>query len=141
MPNDSVEDFLDGDVFAVVGASRERTKYGNKVLRAYIQAGLKAFPVNPKEAEVEGLKCYPTLQQLSEALSNADPEQKLHGVSIITQPIVTEKIVSAAIQLGVKHVWMQPGAESKKAMNSAEANGLNLIAGGPCILVRLGYRE
>jgi predicted CoA-binding protein len=127
-----IDAFLAGDAFAVVGASPDRSKYGNKVLRCYIQKGLEAFPVNPNEEEVEGLACFPDLASLPEPV---------HGASIITQPWVTEQIVEQAALAGVRHLWMQPGAESERAIERARELGLELIAGGPCILVALGYRE
>ena len=55
---DKVESFLAGKRFAVVGASRDRAKFGNKVLRAYQQNNLEVFPVNPSADEVEGLQAY-----------------------------------------------------------------------------------
>ena len=55
---DQIQAFLASGPFAVVGASPDRAKYGNKVLRCYRQHGLEAFPIHPREAEVEGLKAY-----------------------------------------------------------------------------------
>ena len=65
----------------------------------------------------------------------------MHGLSIITPPAVTEKLVEEAAAAGVKHVWMQPGAESRRAVDRARELGMNVISGGPCLLVALGYRE
>lgn len=127
-----VEAFLDGGPHAVVGASRDRAKYGNKVLRAYQQIGRRVFPVNPGGGEIEGLSAYASLRDLPE---------RVHGVSIITPPAVTERIVEDAAALGIRHIWMQPGAESAAAVARAEALGLNCIAGDACVLVVLGYRE
>lgn len=124
--------FLSGSPFAVVGASRDRDKYGNKVLRAFLQKGLVAYPVNPHAVDVEGLICFPDLAALP---------QPVHGLSIITQPDVTEAIIEQAIRLGIKHIWMQPGAESERAVHLAQQAQMNLIWGGPCVLVALGYRE
>ena len=130
--NARIEAFLDGSPFAVVGASPDRSKYGNKVLRVYQQNGLTVYPVNPRLEEVEGLTAYPDLASLPEAV---------HGVSIITPPAVTERVVEEAVAAGIRHLWMQPGAESDLAIERAGSLGLNLIAGGPCILVTLRYRE
>ncbi|MCA9770983.1 MAG: CoA-binding protein [Myxococcales bacterium] len=126
-----IEAFLAGDGFAVVGATTVRAKYGNKVLRSYLQAGRTAYPVHPREREIEGLRAYPNLGAIPGAV---------HGVSIITPPAITERVVEEAAALGVRHLWMQPGAESTKAIERAEARGVAVIAGGPCVLVELGFR-
>ena len=75
---------------------------------------------------------YPDLASLPEPV---------HGISIITPPEVTESIVEQAGQLGIKNLWMQPGAENDAAVARATELGMNLISGGPCALVVIGYRE
>lgn len=127
-----IKTFLAGDRFAVAGASRDRSKYGNKVLRAYQQAGKHVVPVNPNVEEVEGLAAAAEVSEL---------DGTIDGISIVTPPKITEQIVTAAIDKGIKNVWMQPGAESETAVEHAEQAGLNVIHGGPCILVTLRYRE
>ena len=129
---DKIESFLAGRRFAVVGASRDRAKYGNKVLRAYQQNNLEVFPVNPSADEVEGLRAYPDLASLPVSVD---------GVSIVTPPEVTQQVVEQAVQLGVKNIWLQPGAESQAAISHAERAEVNLLAGGPCVLVALRFRE
>ncbi len=130
--DERIRQFLDGGPHAVVGASENREKYGNKVLRAYLQNVRTAIPVNPSAIEIEGQRAYATLQ---------DVPQTPYGISVITPPEITEQIVEQAVQLGIKHVWMQPGAESEQAILSARQHGLNVIGGDACILVTLGYRE
>ena len=129
---DRISAFLDGSPFAVAGASTNRAKYGNKVLRVYLQNGREVYAVNPRAREVEGVVSYPDLTSLP---------TKPHGVSIITPPAITESIVDEAIELGVGHLWMQPGAESEAAVQRAEEAGVNVIAGDACVLVVLGYSE
>jgi uncharacterized protein len=129
---EKIKQFLAGKRFAVVGASSNRAKYGNKVLRAYLQNNRDAVPVNPGADEVEGLRAYRDLAAVPEDVD---------GVSIITPPAVTEKVVEQALERGIKQIWMQPGAESQAAIQSAEEAGANIIAGGPCLLVALRYRE
>jgi predicted CoA-binding protein len=130
--NEKIEEFLAGAPHAVVGASQDRAKYGNKVLRAYQQDGRPVFPVHPTANEIEGLTAYPDLASLPETL---------HGIAVITPPAVTEKIVQQAADVGIQHIWMQPGAESEPAIELARQSGMNVIAGGPCLLVVLGFRE
>lgn len=131
--NGRIEEFLRAGPWAVVGASKNRAKYGNKVLRAYLQHDKRpVFPVNPRADEVEELRAYPTLSALP---------QEARAISIITPAEITEQVIDEALTAGVRHVWMQPGAESARAIERAEAGGLGVIAGGPCLLVVLGFRE
>lgn len=127
-----IDDFLSEGPWAVVGASTNREKYGNKVLRAYIQSGRGAWPINPRADEVEGFKCYPDLASLPEVP---------RGISIITPPKITEEVVAEAGRLGVKFVWMQPGAESDRALQIAREQGVEAIGDGSCLLVVTGFRE
>jgi predicted CoA-binding protein len=129
---DKIQSFLAGKRFAVVGASQDREKYGNKVLRVYMQNNRDVVPVNPSATEIEGLAAYRDL---------ASVPDEVDGVSIITPPAVTERVVRDAIKRGIKQIWMQPGAESAAAIRAAEEAGANVIAGGPCILVSLRYRD
>ena len=89
-------------------------------------------PINPRADTVEGLKAYPSLA----ALPTPVP-----AISVITPPAITEQVVRDAAAAGVRHVWMQPGAESDAAIKAAEELGLSVIAGGPCLLVVMGYRD
>ncbi len=130
--SERIDKFLKGKAFGVVGASRDREKYGNKILRCYLQHGLTAYPINPKETEIEGQPCFPDIASLPEPV---------HGISIITPPSVTEAIIPQASDAGIQHVWMQPGAESAKAISTGEELGLSVIGNGSCLLVVLGYRE
>ena len=127
-----IADFLAGTTYAVAGASTDRSKYGNKVLRCYLQHGRDAIPVHPRETAIEGVACAKDLASLP---------RKVHGLSVITPPPVTEKLVEEAARLGITRLWMQPGAESPRAVQRAKELGLSVIAGGPCLLVVMGYRE
>jgi uncharacterized protein len=123
-----IEAFVAGSPHAVAGATPNRAKYGNIVLRHYLAHHLPVYAVNPNESEAEGLRCYADLASLPE---------KPHGVSIITRPAITAGIIDEAIALGIEHLWMQPGAEHWEAIKRAEAAGVNVIAGGACILLEM----
>lgn len=127
-----IEQFLTSPAFGVVGASSNRDKYGNKVLRCYQQNGRPVIPVHPKEKQVEGIDCVSSVAELPE---------NVNSISIITPPVVTEKVVEAAEAKGIKNIWMQPGAESPAAVQFCEEHGLNIIADGSCLLVVLHYHE
>jgi len=129
---DPIERFLESPAFGVVGASTRRHKYGNKVLRCYQQAGRRAIPVNPHETVIEGAACIADVTSLPD---------EVKSISMITPPPVTERVVDEAIRKGIEHIWMQPGAESARAVQACRDAGINVIADGSCVLVVLGYRE
>lgn len=128
----NIKTFLGATNFAVVGASMDRAKYGNKVLRCYQQSGREVIPVHPTEELIEGLAC---------VASVADLPASVTSISVITPPAVTEQIVRAAAAKGIVNIWMQPGAESRVAIDYCCEQGINVIADGSCLLVVLGYRE
>ena len=127
-----IEQFLLSPVFAVIGASINRDKYGNKVLRCYQQNDRPVIPVNPKEKQIEGINC---------VASVADLPAEVESISVITPPEITKKIVKQAAAKGIKNIWMQPGAESRAAVQYCKEQGINIIADGSCLLVVLRYHE
>ncbi|KAF9166759.1 hypothetical protein DFQ26_006973 [Actinomortierella ambigua] len=120
--------FSNSQKFAVVGASTNRTKFGNKVLRWYIDNGYTVVPVNPKEKTIEDLACAPNLSSLPG--SPAD-----YYVSIITPPAVTKSVLEEAHKNGIQRVWLQPDVDSPEALAFAAEAGLKVLSGGPCVLV------
>ncbi|MDX9720712.1 MAG: CoA-binding protein [Myxococcota bacterium] len=127
-----IDAFLAEAAFAVAGASTDRSKYGNKVLRCYQQHGRKVVPINPKEEAVEGLTAVADVASLPAEVS---------AISLVTPPKVTRAVVKAALERGIRQFWMQPGAEDDEAIALAQAAGANVLHSGPCLLVVLGYRD
>lgn len=127
-----IEKFLEAAAFGVAGASTDRNKYGNKVLRCYLQNDRKVVPVNPKADEIEGIRCVDSVKSLPE---------EVKSLSIVTPPQITEKVVEEAVEKGMENVWMQPGSQSDEAVRLCRDNEINVIADGSCILVVLGYED
>jgi predicted CoA-binding protein len=127
-----LQKFFSSPAYAVVGASADRRKFGNKVLRCYLQQNKTVYPVNPHEKIIEGVAC---VHQISDLPDN------VKSISIITPPAVTEKIVEQAIKKGIQNIWMQPGAESDLAVQLCKQHHINVIADGRCILVELNFHE
>ena len=127
-----IDTFLAAKSFAVAGASAERSKYGNKVLRVYLQHKKTVYPLNPKGGTIEGLQAYATI---------ADLPEPIEALSIITKPAITREVVEQAILAGIQQIWMQPGAEDAEAIERAKMAGINVIHGGPCVLVALGFHD
>ncbi|KAI8993953.1 NAD-P-binding protein, partial [Trametes punicea] len=115
--------------YAVVGASKDQSKFGTKVLKWYQARNKDVTPVHPKEDELESLKTVRTIADLP-----APTETSVH---IITPPKVTLGILEQAKALGVPALWLQPGAEDETVVSYIKENGLQdrAIYGGPCILV------
>ena len=125
------EAFLNGSSFGVAGASRDRSKYGNMVLRALVQSGRTPTVIHPRESSIEDISTFPSLSRAP----------AIESLAIITPPAVTRQLVDAAIDAGVQHIWMQPGAESQEAIEKAREAGISVVAGGPCLLVHLRFRD
>jgi predicted CoA-binding protein len=124
--------FLAAPAFAVAGASTNREKYGNKVLRCFQQHDKTVYPVNPRADRIEGLVCVPRVTDLP---------AEAQSLAIITPPKITEQIVEQSIARGIRNIWMQPGAQSEQAVARCEQAGINIIADGSCLLVVMGYHE
>lgn len=130
--NIQLDHFFSSNAFGVVGASTNREKYGNKVLRCYMQHGKTVYPINPRADKIEGLACVASLNDLPDTVKS---------ISVITPPKITEQVVVDAARLGIENIWMQPGAESRRAIELANEHNINVLASGICILVVLGYRD
>ena len=124
--------FLAAGNFSVVGASQDRSKYGNKVLRCYAQHGLPVVAVNPKGVDVEGMQGYASL---------AAVPSTVRAASVVAPPGAAMAIVEAAILRGIQSLWFQPGAENAAASAVARAAGLAVIDDGACLLVALGFAD
>ena len=127
----STAKFLAAETFAVAGASRDRSKYGNKVFQALVASGRTVYPLNPSVPEVEGQPAYAMVADLPEV-----PE----SLSVVTPPFITRQVIQQAIAAGVKNIWMQPGAEDSQGSKLAREAGLNVIDDGSCVLVLLAIK-
>lgn len=105
--------------FAVVGASSNPAKYGHKVFAWYTAHSLPVTPINPGSPSITvSGKDFPTIASLS-----ALPEPKKTGVSIITPPAATLKVLKEAKELGIPALWMQPGSFDDAVIEFARADG------------------
>ncbi|HWX20168.1 MAG TPA: CoA-binding protein [Candidatus Binatia bacterium] len=112
---------------AVIGASADRTKYGNKAVRAFMQQGYQVFPVNPKATELEGLPAFPTI--------SAIPVRPAL-VSVYLPPPVLLKLLPEIAAKGCDELWLNPGTESPEVLAEAERLGLNVVQA--CSIVGVG---
>lgn len=113
---------------AILGASRDRSKYGNKSVRAHLAKGYEVFPVNPGASEIEGLPAYPSLA--------AVPAAHLDRISVYLPPEVGLKLLDEIKAKGAGEVWFNPGSDSPELIARAEALGLPVVQA--CSIVDVG---
>jgi len=112
---------------AILGASADRNKYGNKAVRAFHKQGYTVYPVNPRENEIEGLTVYPSI-----AAVPVRPEM----VSVYLRPQILLKVLPEIAAKGCDELWLNPGTESDEVLAEAERLGLNTIQA--CSIVAVG---
>ena len=113
---------------AILGASADRSKYGNISVRAHLKQDYDVYPVNPKGGEIEGLTVYKTLAEV--------PAGRLSRISVYLPPAVGMKVLPEIVERGCDELWLNPGSESDELMEAAQAAGLNVIIA--CSIVDLG---
>jgi predicted CoA-binding protein len=122
-----IADFLKQKTIAVVGASRDKQKWGYRVFADLRAAGYQVLPVNPNTASIDGLICYPSLSALP-----ATPD----GVVMIVPPAICQQAVADAAAAGIRRIWIQPGAGFPEARAFCQEHGLSLVL-NDCILTKL----
>lgn len=110
---------------AVVGATDDAMKYGSVIYRDLKRKGYTVFPVNPNRTEVDGDKAYPSLDELPESPTI---------VNIVVPPTATIRVLKKSLELGLKNVWLQPGAESPESLAFLQEHGFNYLANA-CIMI------
>jgi len=113
---------------AVIGASPDRAKFGNKGVRAYVAQGYDVYPVNPKGGEIEGLPVYRTIGDV--------PVARLNRISVYLPPAVLIGLLDAIAAKGCDELWLNPGSESSEVIEKAEHLGLNVVQA--CSIVAIG---
>jgi len=103
---------------AVIGASTDRRKYGNKAVRAFVSQGYDVVPVNPHEASIEGLTSYPSVLAVPGAIDMA---------TMYVPPDVGMQVIEDIARKDIPEVWFNPGSESDALIARAQALGLNAI--------------
>ena len=113
---------------AIVGASSDRSKYGNKSIRAHLDQGYEVYPVNPKGGQIEGLTVYVSVTTV--------PVDDLERISLYVPPAVGMKLLDEIVAKGCREFWLNPGSESDELIAAAQARGLDPIIA--CSIINLG---
>ena len=112
---------------AIIGASSNRAKYGNKAVRAFLQQGYKVYPVNPYEEMIEGLPAFKKI---------GDVPVRLNMISVYVPPHVLAGLLPEIAAKGCDELWLNPGTESDEILAEAERLGLNVVQA--CSIVAVG---
>jgi uncharacterized protein len=115
---------------AILGASADRSKFGNKSVRAHQQMGFTVYSVNPKGGEIEGLAAYRSLAEV--------PAGKLDRISMYLPPAVGLKALNEIAARGCDELWLNPGSDSPEVVEKARDLGLNVVQA--CSIVGVGVR-
>ena len=113
---------------AIIGASNDRHKFGNKAVRAYRSQGYDVFPVNPNCETVEGLKCYSSVRDV--------PVDHLDRISMYVPPEIGMELITDLVAKPASEVWFNPGSHEPELVEKASALGLNVVLG--CSIVDVG---
>jgi predicted CoA-binding protein len=113
---------------AILGASSDRAKFGNKCVRAYALRGYHVYPINPKDATIEGWSAFKSILDL--------PVDAVDRVSIYLPPEVSVKVLDEVAKKQATEVWLNPGSDAPEVLEKARQLGLNAIQG--CSIVAIG---
>lgn len=116
-----------GKVVAVVGASRDRRKFGNKAVRAFQRQGYQVVPINPHESDIEGLTTYKSVLDVSGPIDMA---------TFYVPPEIGESLIDEIATKQIPEVWLNPGAESDVLISRARALKLRPVVA--CSIVGIG---
>jgi len=120
-----IKDFFSEKAIAVAGASRSPQKFGGMVLSELKKRGFDLYPINPNTSEIAGTRCYSSVMELPEVVSN---------LLIVTPKNQTSSIVTQAVDKGIKKIWIQQKSETKEAIEFAEKNNIQVIH-GKCVFM------
>ena len=113
---------------AVLGASTDRRKFGNKSVRAHLSRGYEVFPIHPTAGKIEGLKAYPNLESV--------PVPTLDRITVYLPPQIGITLLEQIAAKHPKEVWLNPGSESEELIAKAQELGLPVIQA--CSIVNTG---
>jgi predicted CoA-binding protein len=112
---------------AVIGASKDRNKFGNKALRAFERQGYDVLAINPNEAEVEGHKTYGSVLDVPGTIDMA---------TVYVPPDAGVKVMDELARKGVPEVWLNPGADEDEVVARARKLGLHIVQA--CSILGIG---
>lgn len=120
--------YMSKPTVAILGASSDRSKFGNKSVRAHLQQGYDVYPVNPRGGEIEGLTAYASLADV--------PVDKLTRISVYLPPHIGVNVMEEVAAKGCDELWLNPGSDGEEVVAKARQVGLDPIVA--CSIVDVG---
>ena len=114
-------------IVAVIGASSNRSKFGNKALRAFEHQGYTVIPINPNESEIEGHRAYASVLDVPGGIDSA---------TVYVPPDIGVTVMDELATKKIGEVWLNPGADGHEVVARAKALGLNTIQA--CSIIGIG---
>ena len=114
-------------IVAIIGASNNRAKFGNRAVRAFLREGHTVVPINPHETQVEGLPAYRSVLDVPGPIDMA---------SFYVHPEIGEQLIDEVARKGIREVWLNPGAESDRLVARARELALKPVVA--CSIVAIG---
>ena len=112
---------------AIIGASSDRRKFGNRAFRAFRDEGYNVIPINPNERSVEGDATYP---------SDLEVPEKIDMATLYVPPEIGITLLEGLERKAIAEIWINPGAESDALIAEARRRKLNVIEA--CSIVGIG---
>jgi predicted CoA-binding protein len=112
---------------AVIGASSNRDKFGNKALRAFANKGYTVFPINPTETAVEGHPAFKSVLDVPGAIDMA---------TFYVPGGVGVQVLDEVVKKGIPEVWLNPGADDREVVDKARSLGLKTVR--HCSIIAIG---
>lgn len=124
----AIEAMVNERQWAVVGASNAHHKFGRRIFDRLKANGYEVYAVNPNEPNGldDGSPTYPSVKDLPIVPAVVD---------VVVPPRWARQVVDDCLQMGIKQIWFQPGAEEAEAIRYAESQGMTVLWGGPCAMV------
>jgi uncharacterized protein len=121
----SIQSFLAEPALAVVGVSRSGRGFGNVACRELRTKGYRVYPIHPAATSVDGDRCYKQIEDLPE---------RVGAMLVVVPPSEAAQVVRDAARAGIRHVWLQQGAESPEVLKICRERGIDAVS-GECVLM------
>ena len=126
MNEDLMQEMLSKKNWAVIGATSRKDKIGYKIVRRLIDHGYNVYPVNPNCEEIDGMKCYNSIEELPVVPDCID---------FVIPPKVTKATIEELDPEKIGYLWFQPGTYNEDVVNTALGKGFNVVHEGACVMI------